>query len=145
MDVMVMMCTILATMFAGLALLYTQLEQAKDPGTWLAPPTNPTKRACEVWFLGYAVFWISCFAVIIGAQLYEPLDARQARRERARVGQPQLVVEQVAHLGTRRIHGVYTVVTWRLRGGHTTVTVRLNISYTAVTRRSHGGHTPDTM
>lgn len=44
----------------------------KGPGTWLPrKETAPAKRACEIWFLVYGVFWIACFGVIIAARLYD--------------------------------------------------------------------------
>lgn len=44
----------------------------KGQGTWLPrQDTAPAKRACEIWFLGYGVFWIACFMVIIAARLYD--------------------------------------------------------------------------
>lgn len=35
---------------------------------------NPAKRAWEVFNLKYAVFWVGCFAAIIGFDLYEHFD-----------------------------------------------------------------------
>lgn len=36
--------------------------------------SNPAKRAWEVFNLKYAVFWVGCFAAIIGFDLYEDFD-----------------------------------------------------------------------
>ncbi len=42
---------------------------------WLPPSSlNPAKRATELWFLQYGVFWIVCFGIIIGGGLYEWFD-----------------------------------------------------------------------
>lgn len=36
--------------------------------------SNPAKRAWEVFNLKYAVFWVGCFAAIIGFDLYEEFN-----------------------------------------------------------------------
>jgi len=59
----------------ALCLLLASLSvflRRKGPGTWLpSKEAAPAKRACEIWFLGYGVFWIACFAVIIALRLYD--------------------------------------------------------------------------
>jgi cycloeucalenol cycloisomerase len=59
----------------ALCLLLVSLSvflRRKGPGTWLpSKEAAPAKRACEIWFLGYGVFWIACFAVIIALRLYD--------------------------------------------------------------------------
>jgi hypothetical protein len=38
--------------------------------SWFAPKDVPSKRACEMWFLCYSIFWVSCFGFIIASQVY---------------------------------------------------------------------------
>ena len=55
----------------------TWRELRAEPGasTWLPDvKRSPAKRATEIWFLGYGVFWIVCFGVIVGAQLFASFD-----------------------------------------------------------------------
>ena len=41
-------------------------------GAWLpSRAAAPAKRACEVWFLGWGVVWIACFAVVIALRPYD--------------------------------------------------------------------------
>ena len=55
-----------------LASLSLRLSPDKGAGSWLpSKEAAQAKRACEIWFLGYGVFWIVCFAVIIAARLYD--------------------------------------------------------------------------
>jgi cycloeucalenol cycloisomerase len=70
------MGTIFACMFGALYFLSRGLEPAKDgAGRWLADAKkSPAKRATEIWFLSYGVFWIACFGVIVGAGLYASFD-----------------------------------------------------------------------
>jgi len=64
---------VIASILLALASLSAFLERQKDrsKSRWLAhPKDNASKRATELWFLGYGVFWISCFGYIIGSQIY---------------------------------------------------------------------------
>ena len=48
------------------------MSRKASVGKWLpSHDAAPAKRACEIWFLGYGVFWILCFGVIIALRLYD--------------------------------------------------------------------------
>lgn len=72
---------IILALVLSLASLSTLIERqptkgvSNDASRWLASTDNPSKRACEMWFLGYGAFWISCFAVIIASQVYLQFQA----------------------------------------------------------------------
>mmetsp|Transcript_19128 Transcript_19128/g.49394 ORF Transcript_19128/g.49394 Transcript_19128/m.49394 type:complete len:289 (-) Transcript_19128:274-1140(-) len=63
---------------AQLAALYAlsfALTPYAVPGNWLPEPKgNESKRLYEKWTLGYSVFWIGCFAIIVGCKVYETMD-----------------------------------------------------------------------
>lgn len=64
---------VIFSMVVSLVTISFCLEREKDTkkSRWLAhSKDNPAKRACEIWFLCYGVFWILCFAYIIGSQMY---------------------------------------------------------------------------
>ncbi|CAM9397803.1 unnamed protein product [Pylaiella littoralis] len=77
-DVATVMIAILASMASALGALLMTLtpkDSQSSGSTWLAcAKTNPAKRAWEVFNLGYGVFWVGCFAAIIGFSLYEQYD-----------------------------------------------------------------------
>ncbi|CAM9605033.1 unnamed protein product [Ectocarpus sp. 13 AM-2016] len=77
-DVGMAMTAILACMASTLGALLLTLRPKDSKGggsTWLAcAKANPAKRAWEVFNLRYAVFWVGCFAAIIGFSLYEDFD-----------------------------------------------------------------------
>jgi hypothetical protein len=51
------------------------LSKRPDGGFWFPQvQVAPAKRACEQWFLGYGVFWISCFGLIVGLEWYRTFD-----------------------------------------------------------------------
>lgn len=51
--------------------LFLKRERDQSQSRWLAHPAkNSAKRACEIWFLAYGAFWISCFGYIIASQVY---------------------------------------------------------------------------
>jgi hypothetical protein len=51
--------------------VFLKRERDQSQSRWLAHPArNPAKRACEIWFLAYGTFWISCFGYIIASQVY---------------------------------------------------------------------------
>jgi cycloeucalenol cycloisomerase len=63
-------------------LLKPRIEGAKGHSgrmgsTWLAnghTPVGRAKRATETWFLSYGIFWITCFAAIVGGGMYKWFD-----------------------------------------------------------------------
>ena len=63
-------------LYLSLALLVLAsllLEPSGQPGRWLA--RGGAQRATEVWVLRYSVFWIACFALIVGSGAYESFGA----------------------------------------------------------------------
>ena len=76
--------TIFACIFGTLFLARSTLTPLSDStspqarfqrNTWLLSKEEaPAKRATEQWFLAYGVFWIACFGVIVGGQLYVWFD-----------------------------------------------------------------------
>eukprot|EP00752_Nemacystus_decipiens_P006629 g5960.t1 len=77
-DVATVMTTILACMgstLGALLLTLTPVDPKGGTSTWLAcDKNNPAKRAWEVFNLKYAMFWVGCFAAIVGFDLYEDFD-----------------------------------------------------------------------
>ena len=69
-----LMIYIFSTMFAcllGTSLLLTPSEG----GHWLpSAELSRAKRACEIWFLTYGVFWITCFGCIVAFGWYHWFD-----------------------------------------------------------------------
>lgn len=52
--------------------------KSASTGVWMArTDANPAQRGWETFSLVYGVFWISCFAVIIGGRMYEWFDREQ--------------------------------------------------------------------
>ena len=48
------------------------VRRRQGAGTWLPRRDSaPAKRACEIWFLAYGVFWIGCFGGIIATRIYD--------------------------------------------------------------------------
>lgn len=75
MDIVVQMVLIFLAQLVGLGLLSFALVPFSVPGNWLPEAKgNESKRLYEVWALKYSVFWIGCFAAIVGFKVYESLD-----------------------------------------------------------------------
>ena len=52
-----------------------KVERLSSSSRWFPHiDENPQQRACEVWFLRYGIFWICCFAIIVGFRLYVRFD-----------------------------------------------------------------------
>jgi cycloeucalenol cycloisomerase len=70
------MTSIFACMFASLFFLSRGLQPVADgSGRWLADAKrSPAKRATEIWFLSYGVFWIVCFGFIVASGVYASFD-----------------------------------------------------------------------
>ncbi|EKX49885.1 hypothetical protein GUITHDRAFT_85507 [Guillardia theta CCMP2712] len=66
---------IIATLLVSLFSISLMLKRTGS-GYWLAPKTSKSKRACELWFLVYGCFWISCFGIIIALRLYDDFDRK---------------------------------------------------------------------
>ncbi|CAJ1387217.1 unnamed protein product [Effrenium voratum] len=67
MDVPPCMVPILSCLLAGVMGFGLLLQRSPKP----ASQDLTAKERCENWFLAYGVFWISCFAVIVGFGVYE--------------------------------------------------------------------------
>jgi len=74
-EIMKLMLTIFIGIITTLGLQYWTLRPNTDSKiSWIAPVENPEKRNYEVFALLYTPFWISCFAIIVGFELYEMFD-----------------------------------------------------------------------
>uniref|UniRef100_A0A7S1FD00 Uncharacterized protein n=1 Tax=Noctiluca scintillans TaxID=2966 RepID=A0A7S1FD00_NOCSC len=60
---------VVSTQLVLLATLYPFLGKRSRPDV----AATLAKRKCETWFLQYAVFWVVCFTLIIGLQLFEAM------------------------------------------------------------------------
>lgn len=74
METMMMMAGLIGLQLVTLSLTGMFLKPG-DEVRWLAPKTNPAKRATEIWFLCYACVWISAFAYIVASGSYENFTA----------------------------------------------------------------------
>jgi cycloeucalenol cycloisomerase len=75
MDIVLVMVLIFFAQLAVIGLLSFALKPYSVPGNFLPEPKgNESKHLYEVWALKYSVFWIGCFAVIIGFKLYATFD-----------------------------------------------------------------------
>ncbi|KAJ1625348.1 hypothetical protein T492DRAFT_1040512 [Pavlovales sp. CCMP2436] len=74
MDIVLAMVLIFVAQLAAIGLLRFALTPYSVPGNFLPEAKgNESKHLYEVWALKYSVFWIGCFALIIGFKLYETL------------------------------------------------------------------------
>lgn len=70
---------IMVAIFTGLITLLllqgaTLTRAPKSKSCWLPQKENSAKRSYEIFTLKYTPFWVGCFAVIVGFQLYESFD-----------------------------------------------------------------------
>jgi cycloeucalenol cycloisomerase len=72
-DVAVQMTAILGSMLAGIAGLIMLQTPSTTGGSYL--PTEPSKRAYELFVMTYTPIWIFAFACIVALRLYENFDA----------------------------------------------------------------------
>jgi cycloeucalenol cycloisomerase len=72
MDVAVTMAAILGTMVAGIGGLILLQTPTKEGGAFL--PTEPSKRAYELYVLTYTPVWILAFGCIVAFGWYEDFD-----------------------------------------------------------------------
>uniref|UniRef100_A0A7S0DTR5 Cycloeucalenol cycloisomerase n=1 Tax=Amorphochlora amoebiformis TaxID=1561963 RepID=A0A7S0DTR5_9EUKA len=70
------MCQVIGAMVSGLVVVgMLCTSDVKGRRNWLPDcKLNSCKRNWEVFSLTYGVFWITCFAIIIGGELYESFD-----------------------------------------------------------------------